>query len=210
MCKGWTNWLIKFPSNFYASDCKALPPPPTDNDVYIQCGDTGKKSEKIEVVVGVGHEVEEPGTDDLYSDGSSRVGSLDEKNKVPCAQMSVEEDMYRQYAELKQSEKRTAQTEREEHGENRATHPRPTTSDPADLAENTNTLTLLPNKRRTLANLGGGSHQSRPALEINDNTTERTEKLTKVLFVKIIEEEIRPLKDKKVKGPKETTYFHSN
>lgn len=171
---------------------------------------------KIEEVAGVGHEVKEPGTENFYSDGSSKVNSLNEKNEITCTQMSVEADMYGQCADLKQSEKKKVQTETQEHGENRATLPHPTTSDAADLgkmilAGSTDTVTPPPNRKRMLAaNLGAGSHQRRPALEINVNTPERTKKLTKVFYVKIIEEEIRPLNVKNMKGPKEMTYFHSD
>lgn len=126
MCKGsrLDTLVDQISLNFNAPDCKAKStvscPPPTDNDVYVQCGDAGEAGErkKVEVLAGVRHEVQEPDTDDLYSDGSSRDGSVNEKNEITCAQMSAEADIYGQNADLKQSEKRKAPTETEEHGEN--------------------------------------------------------------------------------------------
>lgn len=181
-------------------------PPPTDNDVYVQCGDAEEESErvKVEVVAGVGHEAEKPDTEDFYSDGSSRVGCLDEENEITCAQTSVEADMYSQCAHLKQSEKKKVQTETEEHGENMVTKE----LNVKIIEEEIRPLKVkkmkgpLPNKRTLAANLGAGSHQRQPAFEIKDNTTERTKKLTRGLYVKIIEEEIQTLKVKKDERPK--------
>lgn len=208
--------------NFNPPDCEAKTAasclPPTDDDVYIQCGDAGEESERmqveVEVEAGVGHEVEEPGTEDLHSDGSSTDGCLNEKNEITCAQMSGEANKYGECADLKQSEKKKEQTETEEYGENRATHPRPTTSDPAEhgkniFAENMNTM-MKPHPKKKMklaANLGDGSHQKRAAHEKNDRMTEGAKNLKKGLHVKIIEEEIRPLPKKKNERPKSGDTF---
>lgn len=185
--------------HFYAPDCKtksaALCLRPTGNDVCIHGGDTDEERErvKVKVAAGVSHEEKEPGTADFYSDESSRLSSLNEKNKISCAQMSGEADIYGQCADMKQSEKKKVQTETEENGENRVSHPNPTSK--MILEENTNTVIPPPQRRRIIAaNLGPGSHQKRPAHEINDKPAERTKKANKRLYVKIIEEEIRPLK----------------
>ncbi|XP_056882787.1 uncharacterized protein si:ch211-212k18.13 isoform X1 [Takifugu flavidus] len=156
-------------------------------------GDAGEKRESEEAA-GVAPEMEDP------SMRHQPVNFLDEEKEITFSQMSVKADVYGQCADLEQSEIKQEQMEQED-GVNGGTHPPPTTSNPdlgKSLRGSMNTENPLKNKRMIAANLGSNCHQGDSEVQLSDDAIERIKKLCQGPHIKITEEEIRPLKVKKV------------
>lgn len=160
-------------------------------------GDAGEKreSEEEEEAARVAPEMEDPSMKHFYQP----VRFLDEKNEITVSQMSVKAGVYGQCADLEQSEIKKEQMEQED-GVIGGTRPPPTISNP-DLGKSSrgsmSTKNSQKNKRMIAANLGSNYHQGDSEVQLSEDDIERIKKLHQGLYIKITEEEIRPLKVKK-------------
>lgn len=181
-----------------APDCEVRSAASAYGDIDSLHGDAGEKrdSEEVEEAARVAPEMEDPNKRRFYQ----LVGFLDEKQEIMFSQRSVKADIYGQCADLEHSEIKKEQMEQED-GVNVGTHPPPTISNP-DLGKSfkgsMNAENPLKNKRMIAANLGSNCHQGDSEVQLSDDAIERRKKLCQGLHIKIIEEEIRPLKVKKV------------
>lgn len=154
-----------------------------------------RASEEVEEAAGMAPEVEDPSMRHFYQP----VSFLDDEKEITISQMSVKADVYGQCADLEQSEIKKEQMEQED-GVNEGTHPPPTISNPdlgKSLRGSMNTKKPLKNKRMIAANLGTNCHQGDSEVQLSEEAIERRKKFCQRLHIKIIEEEIRPLKLKK-------------
>lgn len=158
-------------------------------------GDAGemRESEEVEEATRVAPEMEGPSM-------RQAVGFLDEEKEITVSQMSVKADVYGRCADLEQSEIKKEQMEQEDEV-NGGTHPPPTISNP-DLGKSSrgsmSTKNPLKNKRMIAANLGSNCNEGDSEVQLGDKAIERRKKLCqRPIYIKIIEEEYRPLKVKK-------------